>query len=476
MSALWKANFTCKTDTDNLNLLFSRLFAILAHMTMKVLVVEDEEELREILCFFFESKWDAEVEQAGTGDDAITLLTGPEKFDLVACDYNMPRGNGGKVFQFVQTMAVKPKFILLSSDLPEDHPEIILSEIAGYAPKPLFSAPLESIVQKIMAEAPVAEAAPDLYCRVSVELLHKLNVVPCDLYIKISDQKMIKVMNAGDVFGDVDAEKYQQKKVAYLFIDQKNIDEVVQKLIRAFRQLEKTFDPKQRPPGHIHISEALQGTIHEMATKLGFSAALESLVKANMETALAVIDQNPDLAEILSGAIVDTENYLARHSVLMPFIAAHFAELMEWQSSQTFQKLIIASFLHDATISDDLLAKVQVEAELAAFTPEQAKVWQVHTLLASEIARQFTEIPPDVDQIIAQHHELPDGTGSPNHLNHTRIAPLAALFIIAQDFLLYFENTGSLDLLAFTERREAIYTVGQFKRILVALKKSQARA
>jgi response regulator RpfG family c-di-GMP phosphodiesterase len=68
--------------------------------------------------------------------------------------------------------------------------------------------------------------------------------------------------------------------------------------------------------------------------------------------------------------------------------------------------------------------------------------------------------------IISQHHELPEGNGFPNALHHTRIAPLSALFIVAHDFLFYFERTKNANLVTFAKEQEHRYTQGHFKKIL----------
>jgi response regulator RpfG family c-di-GMP phosphodiesterase len=81
-------------------------------------------------------------------------------------------------------------------------------------------------------------------------------------------------------------------------------------------------------------------------------------------------------------------------------------------------------------------------------------------------------VPSDVEQIVAQHHERPDGTGFPRGLNSKFITPLSALFIIAQDMIEYsqtFKNK-EVDLTSFYDAREVYFNSGVFKKILHALK------
>ena len=95
-----------------------------------------------------------------------------------------------------------------------------------------------------------------------------------------------------------------------------------------------------------------------------------------------------------------------------------------------------------------------------------------HPWQEAELVRRFQKMPPDVDTIILQHHERPDGTGFPRGLDFRRIAPLSAVFIVAEEFaeLIYesgLENDNVLDILDSLEEK---YQRGNFKMALGSLK------
>jgi hypothetical protein len=102
-------------------------------------------------------------------------------------------------------------------------------------------------------------------------------------------------------------------------------------------------------------------------------------------------------------------------------------------------------------------------------------------LKGAELARTFHEVPPDVDLIIAQHHELPDGSGFPKGLTSTRIGPLPSVFILVHDwvdFILERKATDSAALLDFSDSipdfvasRKALYSTGNFRKVLSCLYK-----
>jgi response regulator RpfG family c-di-GMP phosphodiesterase len=86
------------------------------------------------------------------------------------------------------------------------------------------------------------------------------------------------------------------------------------------------------------------------------------------------------------------------------------------------------------------------------------------------VARQFNEVPPDVDVIIAQHHERADGTGFPRNLSATYIAPLATIFIVAHDMAQDVLAKGPVfkmeEFLAVARER---YKPSQFRKVVQAI-------
>ncbi len=85
----------------------------MAIATKSILVVDDEEVMRE---FLFEVLEDFEVEKASDGDEAIMRLK-DKRFDLVITDMKMPRVPGEEVVRYVK----------------ENYPESGIIVISGYS-------------------------------------------------------------------------------------------------------------------------------------------------------------------------------------------------------------------------------------------------------------------------------------------------------------------------------------------------------
>ena len=457
---------------------------------LSCLVVDDEEDLRDLLGFVLENEFKAVVYYASSGNEAIDFLKkNREKIDLIVCDYRMGDGNGGDVFKFLHEPQKVIPFILCSSDHPGLHPEFQSHPLAGYAEKPFFQKPLIAAVQEIIKNrvkaaefSEVVQSAPAdqpklgaNFGKVHIRLMKRVNVLPCPAFIKLSESKFVKLYHSLDVFADQDFLKYQNKNVNYLYIPQKEVDIFFEKVLKEFlNSLEFKKLADQGPTVLFDGCQDIEDSIHDIGSKLGFTKELERMTKANVQLTLKLVSQNPSLSELLKKINYKDPNYISSHSIVLCCITCWIATKMEWQSDQTFSKLILASFLHDVTLDDHELAKVQEEGDFLKediqFSSEGVVQWRAHPLKAAEISTQFTEVPPDVDVIIAQHHERPHGDGIPYRLNHTRIAPLSALFIIAQDLFCFFEShSPEADLVQFVEKTKAKYDMGHFKKIIQAI-------
>jgi response regulator RpfG family c-di-GMP phosphodiesterase len=145
---------------------------------------------------------------------------------------------------------------------------------------------------------------------------------------------------------------------------------------------------------------------------------------------------------------------------------------MEWASDGTFQKLTMAAFMHDITLTNIELAECETldDVKRKGFSDEEYKEFQAHPQKAAEQARQFSEVPPDVDVIIAQHHERPDGKGFPRKITSNYIAPLSCVFLVAHDMARLALKMGSaFDVKDYLAVNREKYTHSQFKKIIAAI-------
>jgi HD-GYP domain-containing protein (c-di-GMP phosphodiesterase class II) len=144
-------------------------------------------------------------------------------------------------------------------------------------------------------------------------------------------------------------------------------------------------------------------------------------------------------------------------------------------------KLVYASVLCDITLAvrPEILSvqsKLEFEARKDEFPEDVQKIYLSHPKdAASLIKRYFSQAPPDTDVLALQHHEQPDGSGFPMGLKADRISPLAALFIVANDFSYYFLKDDEPSMADFLLKCQSRYDYVNFRKIIKALERVKKR-
>ncbi len=313
------------------------------------------------------------------------------------------------------------------------------------------------------------------YCQIRTSLLLTVCPLKSPVWIRLSAEKYVKLFTEGDEFNREDHEKLTIKKgVEYLYIRKNDIGEFISKFQADLTQLVNRSPPvtaKEIP----EISEMTVETFQELGKRLGFEKAeVQEIAKSQVQMAMNVMGKTPGLNQFMELLKGYQGQYISSHSTLCGFMACSIAAQMQWGSDITFRKLSLASFLHDIVIDKHDLAAIRdvQELEASSFTPEQKKQYMNHPIEAAEIAKGFSEVPPDVDVIIAQHHERPDGKGFPRGLGSSYIAPLAAIFIVAHEMARYSLDKGpTFKAKDFLDASRDKYSSSQFKKVMAALEK-----
>ncbi len=117
----------------------------------RLLVVDDEESLRTVLCSELVSEG-FKVQNAGDGDEAIAILD-KEEFDLVLLDIKMPRVNGFDVLKHVKERHPGTKVVMLTGFA--DLKNAIESKKLGaedFVSKPYDLVDLLTTIERVLSE------------------------------------------------------------------------------------------------------------------------------------------------------------------------------------------------------------------------------------------------------------------------------------------------------------------------------------
>ncbi len=450
---------------------------------MKILLLSDQnEETREKVVFSLESTFQASVLQAPNFDNAVEQLLAPEApFDLLVCDWKK-----GSILEFeiFQKKTSTTPTILIVDGKPDRQPPVEWNVVAMVDRGQLINGVVSAINKQF--EKGTLKAAPETnraaFCRIRAKLLLSVCPLRGDIYIRLSDTKFVKLFRTGDDFEMADLQKYTVKKgVEYFYIRNEETKEFIEKYDSDLQKyLKKSYQLSMQEA--VKVNDSIYETVQELGKQLGFTREVQSLCRTQIRMTVKSLGKNPTLADILSKLEAFRGQYLAAHSALAGYFACAIASQLEWGSESTFQKLMLASFLHDITLENHELAKCTTieQAEKGDFTRAEIEAFKEHPVLSSQIASRFQEVPPDVDVIIAQHHETPEGSGFPRAIGHAYISPLAATFCVAHELAVACLDEGQKNFKVdkFLNKVREKYSSIRYRKILSAIEEvftAQAR-
>lgn len=121
----------------------------------KLLVIDDEEEVRDMLSFAL-SQSRFQVQTASSGEEALEHVR-RESFDLVITDLKMPGMDGVSTTKALRALRPELQVIIISGFMPADGVAACLaSGASGFLHKPFDLKDLEALVQQTLSRIPSA--------------------------------------------------------------------------------------------------------------------------------------------------------------------------------------------------------------------------------------------------------------------------------------------------------------------------------
>ncbi|MBF0297632.1 MAG: response regulator [Oligoflexia bacterium] len=446
---------------------------------MKILYAEDDIIVRELLSMQIEATLNLKVVTAASGNEAIECLKSDTEISLVISDYNMPDGNGDIIYKFMVDNDRKIPFFLFSSVVAEEIKELknLLKDNSHnyHFVKPVE---FEVVIRKI--EEVLINLREELinYCKIKIMHFLKFNTINCDVYLKLSENKFVKVISKDALYSTEIVHKYATKSTEYLYILKEDFKNFYSNFSKSLTySLEHENDVLEKS---VDLQLTGIAAVYEMVHILGINSEVVELVNGVYKSTLAVLNNNKNLSKILNG-IIKNYNYLYEHSLLTSYIASAIANTMDWITESTVQKLMISSLLHDLSLEKiagkiDINKTIDVENFLADKQIDHRikKIFLEHPYDTSMIVKNSYLLAPDIDWIILQHHELPDGSGFPHKMDSQKIPPISCLFIIAETFSRRIYGK-TIDKNLINEQIDFFnknYNSGNFKKPLSGLSKS----
>lgn len=392
-----------------------------------------------------------EVVIAGSGREAQLALYN-EKFFVVFINYDIQNHSFTQVLKFIKFNHANQCVIAIV-----DNQEMVINEsiteerlqkwdVSEMIVRPFDISYLKEVLERyqslrdLMKSIPKQKGLSDEievliddsnFSTIKIDEFYSDQYVFFDIFIKLSPNKYLKILHAGDTFSNERINKYKnEKQVEFLFFHTADR----RKFIEYNNFIAKTLIEDATVEGNKKASQLRNVTekFIEEAYLTGIKPQLIQQGRDVCENVFRLVENQPDLHLILK-TFQDYDHTTFSHSFLVALYATAIVKQFEWQSQGTIELTALASMLHD--VGKTLLPKEFINLRPKNMTPEQFDIYKTHPELGVKVMENCRAINSSMKQIILQHHEAYNGTGFPNRLKGSKILTLANIVFLANEFV-----------------------------------------
>ena len=322
----------------------------------------------------------------------------------------------------------------------------------------------EKIINKLKRK-PQKTSANGEYVGVKIKRFLNFNTLCCDAFIKLSEKKYLKLINENDLYDKDHIDKYINKKILYLYIKIDRLEDF-QKYFEqtVLNQIEmNNLSKEERVRQTTDIHDLIIEEVSSLGVEKGVILKTKPIISATAEFLLNNFSKVDDLQKVIKG-----NDFLTGHSMMISYVVAQLLKKANMDNKSTLEKLSMAALMHDLSLTDSKLSKIrsQNSSKFNELSSDEKEVFLNHPEYSVSIIRKAAQQFPDVDTIIYQHEERPDGSGFPKRLTSSSIHPLTAYFIVAEHFVhkVYDKEIEPELMLEITQELSPLYTEGHFKK------------
>jgi hypothetical protein len=328
--------------------------------------------------------------------------------------------------------------------LPEvsvaEHPEFgtvrSFFKSAECMPKPLSVIKLSSKMMDLLTGENQKDEPEVLFLPVKIDLFKPIEVLPCDIFVKISDVKFVKIVKRGQVGPITDTiERYQGKGIEFLYVEKSAYGPLSQLLLQDLFAAEA---PPVVERG-IMITEAVMSVTKDLG-------ASEVVIEAVQESYTEVIKslEKEKVSSLLASLSRDENIFVENHSYLTSVFAVMLSRHMTWSSEKIQYNLCMAALLHDSILADHHLGHHDRD-DLETIKNLPAKTRDIvlnHPRVLADKLSKTTKLPSDVISLISKHHEGSGKDSYPAIDNASAMQPVNCLFNVAHQFSIELYKIG----------------------------------
>ncbi len=401
---------------------------------MKVLIIEQDQELIRLLNINLKIYLGLDSIIKTNEKDAKKVLNCIEDIELIIATNTTSKSfDFNNFYSFLEKSGINVPFISIGED--ESLPESIYQ-----LTKPLK---WESLIRTaaIILDIDVSKftnTSPTKLLPIGLEFLNDIDIVPCDIYFKVKKRfehvKYIKRFNAGEKISNLGIDKYRQKGL-------KNID-INQDLKHYFlsyitNNLSEKLHKRELSPIRKHfISSNINKILQQYLTNLKINESLVDLTNNSIDHTLSLIESANSIQSEYRILYKNKLNYYYQRNHLLTLIGVTLLTKMKDVDSDEMKVFAQLVFFSDIYLKAQKEIEVSTMEDLnsAELSSEQRQNVLEHAKKAAELSKKIEGVSELIPNLIRQHHGSFDGRGFPSHFPN-KLPPIIKAFMISDFYV-----------------------------------------
>ena len=436
-----------------------------------ILLVDNEDDLREIVALGLKAKFQVEILEARTLEEAKKYLLS-HTVNLIIAEYSLPTG---KVDALLEHPSVKKKlipFLLFTSFPYSSIPNSLLERIQALISKPCLDGSLNDYVADYLKNP---EEEKKGYVKIHKRWILDLPDACADYYLKLSNQHYVLFIKKGTTKTSESFQRLLNKNHDSVWVLMTQAEPVYEALLKKVQQTRS--DLLQSWTSEIHWESQVAEAIHSFFSAYGWSSKVQELTQQTLMQVEQKMQELPKLRDFLQDIKKASSHYLYLHATSLAYVLVgflHELKVLASYNEEDIKSLVASALIHDIALTEEIADsrmkfREVINIERVPSTSQQSESFQAykeHPELAAHVAMAWKGVSPCVVDIVMHHHERPDGKGFPFGYNYKDLTFLSSLFILAHDLMEYILSENQPDPLEFYKSRQSLYSQGHFKNIL----------
>lgn len=264
---------------------------------------------------------------------------------------------------------------------------------------------------------------------VPLELFYLENITrsPCDIFLKISDRKFVKIINKSDDFKIAEIiGQYANKSIKEFYVTLDNTKSFKESFLKDLFSQEKVKDVADH-------QLKVTGAVLSIASDFGLSEmAIEGI-----NSTFAEIDKefhsSAKFKSLLNKLQQSQGSILSNHSYLTAVFITMIGQKTPWFNREIKKNLFLAAILHDLDLHGTGLEAYEFKTlkDINALSLRERELVKNHPVTLAAKLSKIDSIPSDVINLISKQHEGAGAESYPQGLHSPQLSPPNCLFNVA---------------------------------------------